>query len=53
MARTQTRRGFMGGIAAAGTASLIRTRWAEAAEGPLETTTLRLQKPALCAHLYT
>src|SRR5208282_2686238 len=48
MAWKQTRRGFLGGIAAAGGASLIRTRWAEAAEGPLETTTVRLQTPALC-----
>jgi len=48
MALIQTRRGFLGGIAAAGATSLIRTRWAEAAEGPLETTTVRLQTPALC-----
>jgi NitT/TauT family transport system substrate-binding protein len=46
--QTQTRRGFLGGIAAAGAASLIRTRWAEAAEGPPETTTVRFQKGALC-----
>jgi NitT/TauT family transport system substrate-binding protein len=45
MARMQTRRGFLGGIAAAGATSLIRTRWAEAADGPLETTTVRIQKP--------
>ena len=48
MALIQTRRTFLGGIAAAGTAGLIRTRWAEAAEGPLETTTVRLQKGGLC-----
>jgi hypothetical protein len=48
MARMQTRRGFLGCIAAAGATSLIRTRWAEAAEGPLETTTVRFQKPGLC-----
>ena len=48
MALIQTRRGFLGGISAAGATSLIRTRWAEAAEGPLETTTVRLQTPALC-----
>jgi NitT/TauT family transport system substrate-binding protein len=48
MALRQTRRGVLGGIAAAGATSLIRTRWAEAAEGQLETTTVRLQKPALC-----
>ena len=46
--QTQTRRGFLGGIAAAGAASLIRTRRAEAAEGPPETTTVRFQKGALC-----
>jgi len=48
MALMQTRRTFLGGIAAAGTAGLIRTRWAEAAEGPLETTTVRFQKGGLC-----
>ena len=48
MAIFQTRRGFLGGIAAAGATSLIRTRWAEAAEGPLETTTVRFRKGALC-----
>ena len=48
MALKQTRRGFLGGIAAAGGASLIRTRWAQAAEGPLETTTVRIQMPGLC-----
>jgi NitT/TauT family transport system substrate-binding protein len=48
MALIQTRRGFLGGIAAAGAAGLIRAPRAEAAEGPLETTTVRLQKPALC-----
>jgi NitT/TauT family transport system substrate-binding protein len=45
MTRIQTRRDFLGGIAAAAAASLIRIRWAEAAEGPLETTTVRVQKP--------
>jgi len=48
MSLLQTRRTFLGGIAAAGTAGLIRTRWAEAAEGPLETTTVRIQKGGLC-----
>ena len=48
MALMQTRRGFLGGIAAGGGASLIRTRWVEAAEGPLETTTVRIQMPGLC-----
>ena len=47
--QTQTRRGFMGGIAAAGAAGLIRAPRAEAADGPLETTTVRFQKPgSLC-----
>jgi NitT/TauT family transport system substrate-binding protein len=44
----QTRLGFLGGIAAAGATSLIGTRSAEAADGPLETTTVRFQKPGLC-----
>jgi NitT/TauT family transport system substrate-binding protein len=48
MALIQTRRGFLGGIAAAGAAGLIRAPRAEAAEGPLETTTVRLQTPGLC-----
>jgi NitT/TauT family transport system substrate-binding protein len=48
MALIQTRRGFLGGIAAAGATSLIRTSRAEAADGPLETTTVRLQTPGLC-----
>jgi NitT/TauT family transport system substrate-binding protein len=48
MALMQTRRTFLGGIATAGTAGLIRTRRAEAAEGPLETTTVRFRKGALC-----
>lgn len=39
----QTRRRFLTGLSfAGGTTSLIRTRWAEAAEGPLETRTVRL-----------
>jgi len=42
------RRRFISGLAAAGAASLIRARYAEAAEGPLETTTVRFQKPGLC-----
>jgi hypothetical protein len=46
MAWMQTRRGFLGGVAAAGAASLIRAPRAAAAEGSLETTTVRLQKPA-------
>jgi len=52
VALIQTRRGFLGGIAAAGATSLIRAPRAEAADGPLETTTVRLQKPALCSPLH-
>jgi NitT/TauT family transport system substrate-binding protein len=48
MALIQTRRGFLGGIAAAGAAGVIRTSRAEAADGPLETTTVRFHKGALC-----
>jgi len=48
MALIQTRRGFLGGIAAAGAAGLIGASPAEAADGPLETTTVRLQTPGLC-----
>ena len=49
MALIQTRRGFLGGIAAAGAAGLIRTRRAEAAEPPPEITTVRFDKiPAIC-----
>jgi NitT/TauT family transport system substrate-binding protein len=42
MALIQTRRGFVGGIAAAGAAGLIRAPTALTAERPLETTTVRL-----------
>src|SRR5215472_12390773 len=48
MPLSQTRRGFAGGIAAAGAAGLIRAPRAKAADGPLETTTVRFQKPGLC-----
>ena len=48
MALIQTRRGFLGGLAAAGATSVIGTRRAEAADGPLETTTVRIQMPGLC-----
>jgi NitT/TauT family transport system substrate-binding protein len=48
MALIQTRRGFLGAIAAAGAAGLLRAERAEAADGPLETTTVRFQKGALC-----
>jgi hypothetical protein len=47
MVLIQTRRGFLGGIAAAA-ATLIRTPRADAAEGVLETTTVRIQMPGLC-----
>jgi NitT/TauT family transport system substrate-binding protein len=54
MALIQTRRGFLGGIAAAGAAGLIHAPRAEAAEGPLETSAVRILKtPAICiAPLY-
>jgi len=49
MVLIQTRRGFLGGIAAVGAASLISAPRAEAAEGPLETTTVRISKDlAIC-----
>ena len=48
MALIQTRRGFLGGIAATSAAGLIRAPRAEAADGPLETTTVRFFKPGLC-----
>jgi NitT/TauT family transport system substrate-binding protein len=48
MALIQTRRGFLGGIAAAGAAGLLRAKRAEAEDGPLETTAVRLQTPGLC-----
>lgn len=49
MALIQTRRGFLGGITAAGAASLICTPRTLAAEGALETTTIRIGKsPGIC-----
>ena len=42
------RRRFISGLAAAGAAGLLRAKRAEAVDGPLETTTVRLQKPGLC-----
>src|SRR6516162_6357049 len=48
MALIQTRRRFLGGIAAAGGAGLLRAKRSGAADGPLETTTVRIQKPGLC-----
>ena len=48
MALIQTRRGFLRGIAAAGATSVIGTWRAEAADGPLEATTVRIQMPGLC-----
>jgi NitT/TauT family transport system substrate-binding protein len=38
----------MSGVAAAGGASLLRAERAEAADGPLETMTVRFQKDGLC-----
>src|SRR5436309_1707038 len=49
MALMQTRRGFLGGIAAAGTAALIRAPRVLAAEGALEMATVRIGKsPGIC-----
>ena len=49
MALIQTRRGFLGGIAAAGMAGLSYAPGILAAEGKLETTSVRLMnQPALC-----
>jgi len=44
----QTRRRFLTAAALAGAADLIRPPQTLAAEGPLETTTVRLLKPGLC-----
>jgi NitT/TauT family transport system substrate-binding protein len=44
MPMTQTRRRFVAGLAAAGATGLVRASRALAAEGPLETTTVRLPK---------
>src|SRR6516162_9112827 len=44
MALIQTRRRFLGGIAAAGGAGLLGAKRAEAADGPLETTSVRITK---------
>src|ERR1700747_2573900 len=44
MALIQTRRGFLGGIAAAGAAGLIRTPRVLSAEGTLETMSVRVPK---------
>ena len=46
MALTQTRRGFVAGLAAAGAAGLVHAPYARAAEGSLETTAIRLVKNA-------
>src|SRR5271165_4910564 len=48
MALIATRRGFLGGLAGVGAAALIRAPLSQAAEGALETTTVRFLKPALC-----
>ena len=44
----QTRRRFLAMTAPAGAAGILSPRGTRAAEGPLETTTVRLQTPALC-----
>jgi NitT/TauT family transport system substrate-binding protein len=45
----QTRRGFLAGLSLAGAAGLIGTPRALAAEGPIETTSVRfMQTPSLC-----
>ena len=49
MTLIQTRRCFLGGITAAGTAGFVRVRGVAAAEGGLEPTTVRLLKsPGIC-----
>src|SRR5262249_11477107 len=49
MVPIETRRGFLGSLAGAGATALIRAPLSQAAEGPPETTTVRLQTPGLCA----
>jgi len=49
LALIRTRRDFLGGIAAASAVGLAQPSGPRAAEGVLETTTIRLQRPALCA----
>jgi NitT/TauT family transport system substrate-binding protein len=50
---TQTRRRFLTALSAVSAAGLVRPPPALAAEGPLETNTVRLENPALCvASLY-
>ena len=44
----QTRRRFLAMTTLAGAAGILSPRGTQAAEGPLETTTVRLQTPALC-----
>ena len=48
MATMQTRRRFLTTVSLAGAAGLLRTPPSLAAEGPLETTTVRLAKRGLC-----
>ena len=48
MTLTQTRRRFLTTLSMAGAAGLLRPPRAVAAEGALETTTVRLQAPGLC-----
>ena len=44
----QTRRRFLTTLSAAGAPALLGIRPSRAAEGTLETTTVRFQKPGLC-----
>ena len=48
MPLAQTRRRFLTTMSLAGAAGLLRTPLGLAAEGPLETTSVRILKPALC-----
>ena len=48
MPTTQTRREFLTALSLAGAAGLLRAPLSHAAEGALETTTVRLQTPGLC-----
>jgi NitT/TauT family transport system substrate-binding protein len=49
MSTIQTRRRFLAALSVAGTAGFLRTPRAQAADGPPETTTVRLIKGSLCA----
>ena len=49
MVNMHTRRRFLTALSLAGAAGLLRAPLLQAAEGALETTTVRLQTPGLCA----